>query len=197
MDTVGREVMRGGPIYDDRPAQKEWLEKKMAASNAQHIFFFGEHGAPFNYGRDALPLLEKYRATAFFSGNTHNYGHYKEPDRATTYYVNGTAAAGSTRLPGEWKAKAEVLTNVIGFTLVHVKGDTVTTYYYCMDYPDNIIKGKRSKNVHRYSFSTFHNMPEQSVKFLSGGPELIGWIMDTNVMNSVRNRGLSNPDHTY
>ena len=36
-------------------------------------------------------------------------------------------------------------------------------------------------------------VPLQEAKFLSGGSELIGWVMDTN----TRNRGLSNPDHTH
>jgi hypothetical protein len=194
MDGVAKDGMRGGAIYGNKYGegglQKAWMDKVMSTSKAQHIFLFSEHGAYTNFGKDAKDILEKNKATAFFCGHEHNYGRVKESDKTCTYYVTGTAASGSTRIDDPWKSEVVkhkgVLTNVIGFVLVHVKGDTVTTNYYCMDYTGNNIGGKLSKDVYAYSPDCFLNMPEQSKKFLSGSGDLIGWIMDVNTMTSSR-----------
>jgi len=88
--------LREHVLSQDVPAQLQWLEKALAASQADWKIVVGHH--PIYSGGDAhgdqreliaqvLPLLRKYKVQAYFCGHDHDLQHLKEGD--VNFFVSG------------------------------------------------------------------------------------------------------------
>jgi len=80
------------------PAQVAWIAQQLENSTSYDWVFvvghypvwsIGMHGSNPNLQRDVMPLLDKYKVAAYFSGHDHNIQHIRLSNSSVDYYVSG------------------------------------------------------------------------------------------------------------
>ena len=148
--TLGPVLLIGVDGRQDWPAGREnatWLEKTLAESKAKFIFLAdhypawgsGPHAAPgkdgqprersVRQGREViLPLLEKYKATAFLAGHDHCYERSQPPGGVTVIITGGAGAPRYPKLPSAARGNpySKVFLPQLHYCLFEIEGDTCT-----------------------------------------------------------------------
>ena len=118
------EFTKGELPAQDTARQLQWLDRALADSKAEWKLVFGHHpvySSGLAHGNQPeiiahiLPLLEKYKVQAYFSGHDHDLEHLKAGD--LDLIVSG---AGSEHRPVKTPATSPFSQAVSGFTLASV-----------------------------------------------------------------------------
>jgi tartrate-resistant acid phosphatase type 5 len=107
--------------------QLEWLDRSLAASQAQWKFVIGHHpiySAGSGHGnqedmiRLVLPILQKYKVQAYFAGHDHDLQHLKAGD--INLFISG---GGSEHRPVAPTAQTQFGQSTSGFALASVRAN--------------------------------------------------------------------------
>lgn len=115
----------------DTTAQLKWMQQVLSSSTANWKIVIGHHPlfttgtrkAQFPYVRNSLlPLINKYKVNAYFSGHEHDL-QYQKPEGNTHYFVNG--AGSKVRPLKSSESYTRFAVSEPGFMAVQLKQDTM------------------------------------------------------------------------
>ncbi|XP_022258095.1 tartrate-resistant acid phosphatase type 5-like isoform X2 [Limulus polyphemus] len=127
--------------------QLQWIKKKLKSSKATYLLVCGhypvysvaEHGSTDCLLKKLLPMLKKYKVSAYISGHDHNLQHIQPSDATWTVeyfivgcanYINNEKTHMSSIPSGSLKFFWANLFSLGGFTYVEASVDKMTVTFY-------------------------------------------------------------------